>query len=211
MEVFVDDTPVNADSFREGTVEDALRHVQANRCAPGHLVVGLRLDGKDVPTHAMTDTLRRPASSFDRLEVFTGRKAILVADAMAHASACLTETESACQRAAELLTEGKIVEASEGLADCLRTWQQIHDAIGKSIEMLQLDVEQTTVNEEPLLALIRKPAEVLLEVKDALKSRDHVLLADILQYEFSEVTSCWHSIIAKLRAEAEDVEASGGP
>ncbi len=210
MEVFVDDAPVDTVLDSAATIEDALHHIQSQSCAPDSLVVGLRCDGQDVPVNAMADTLRKPASSFELLEVFTGTKATLVTDAMTQASACLTQTQEACQRVAELLTEGKTVEAAEALGECLRVWQQIHDAVGKSIQMLQLDVLQATVNDETLLAAISKPKETLLQVKEALQVRDHVLLADILQYEFPAVTEQWHAIIAKLREEAQDLETSRG-
>lgn len=210
MEVYVDDVPIDTVFEGAATLEDALAHVQSHSCPADHLVIGLRCDGQDVPGNAMADTLRRPASSCELLEVFTGTKATLVTDAMAQASACLTETQEACQRVAGLLTEGKTVEAAEALGECLRVWQQIHEAVAKSIQMLQLDASKTTVNDEPLLAAITKPKEILLQVKEALQVRDHVLLADILQYEFPEVTAQWHAIIAKLRQEAEALETSRG-
>jgi hypothetical protein len=53
--------------------------------------------------------------------------------------------------------------------------------------------------------MIGKPKNVLLQIKSALQARDHVLLADILQYEFSEVTKSWHDLIAGLRREAENL------
>lgn len=210
MEVLVDDVPVDTVFGGTSTIEDALHHVQSHNCLPDRLVIGLRCDGQDVPVNAMADTMGKPVSSCELLEVFTGTKAELVRDAMAQASACLTETQEACQQVAELLTEGKTVEAAEALGGCLRVWQQIHDAVGKSIQMLQLDALQTTVNDDTLLAAISKPKEILLQVKEALQVRDHVLLADILQYEFPAVTAQWHDIIAKLRQEAEDLETSRG-
>ncbi len=210
MEVFVDDNRVESALVGGGTVEEALRHVQSSLCDSGHMVIGLRCDGQDVTGDTMAATLREPASSFERLEVFTGTKKALVSDAMEQTSASLIETEAACQRVAGLLTEGKTVEAAETLSECLHIWQQVHEAVGKSIELLQLDPEQTAIDDQPLLELIGKPTEVLLRVKNALQARDHVLLADILQYEFPEVTSRWHAVVTKLREEAEDLDASRG-
>jgi len=208
VEVFVDDNQVEQAFVGSGTIEDALCQVQAHLSKPDCVVIGVRCDGRDVPADAMADTLRKPTSSVERLEVFTGTRGTLVIDAMAQASSCLTETEEACRRSAELFMEGKTVEAAETLGECLRVWQQIHEAVGKSIEMLQLDPEQATVNEQPLFELISKPKEILLQVKEALQDRDHVLLADLLQYEFPEVTSRWHAVVAKLQQEAESLHAS---
>ena len=202
MELFLDDHQQDTALADNSTVEDALHHVQSALCAPGRVVVGIRCDGQNIPSAVMVEALRKPTSSLDRLEVFTGTKAELVAEAMQQASVCLAETDTACERVAGLLTEGQTVDATEALGECLRIWQQVHQAIAKSIEMLQLNTEQTAVNGVPLIEVVSKPKEVLLQVRDALQASDYVLLADILQYEFREVTEQWQAIIAKLREEA---------
>ncbi len=205
MEVFVDDNQVDADGLSAGTVEEALRHLQSTVCPPDYMVIGLQCDGSEVPAGAMAETLQKPASSFDKLEVFTCTKDALVVDAMTQALACLDDTEEACGRAAQFLTEGATTKATETLGECLRTWMQIHEAMGKSIEMLQIDVEQATVNDKRLIELIVKPKETLLQVKEALQARDYVLLADILQYEFPEVLEQWRALLGKLKREAEEL------
>ena len=202
MEFFLDDNQQDTALADISTVEDALHHVQSALCASGRVVVGIRCDGQDIPSTAMVETLRKPTSSVDRLEVFTGTRAELVDEAMQQASVCLAETDTACKRVAGLLTEGQTVDAVEALGECLRIWQQVHEAVAKSIEMLQLSAEQTAVNGVPLIELVSKPKEVLLQVRDALQASDYVLLADILQYEFQEVTEQWQAIIARLREEA---------
>ena len=207
MDLFIDDDQVDAAFVADETLADTLSRVQSELCAPDQLVVGLRCDGHDVPANGMADTLRRPASSFKRLQVFTGTKDILVIDAMEQAATCLAETEEASRHAAELFTEGSTVEAAQMLGDCLRVWQQIHEAVAKSIEMLHLDPERMTVQDEPLLNVIGRPKETLLQIKEALQARDHVLLADILKYEFSDTISHWHLLVSKLRQEAEDLAA----
>ena len=101
------------------------------------------------------------------------------------------------------------VKAVESLGQCLRIWQQVHEAVAKSIEMLRLDTDHTIVGDEPLTNLIMKPKDVLLQVRDALKVQDYVLLADLLQYEFGSVTELWHTLIGTLREQAEVLEAAG--
>ena len=208
MDIFVDGQSIDG-GFVENitTVEQAVQHIQADVCGSDRMVVSLRCDGQAVPAEAMTDTLSRSISSFDRLDIATGTKSSLVIEAMEQASTCLSETEAACRQTAEMLTEGKTAEAAQSLRDCLRVWQQIHEAVAHSIEMLRLDLEQATVNDRPLLEIIGRPRDALLQVRDALQSQDYVLLADILQYEFSEVTDCWQAVIGRLRHEAEEVAA----
>ena len=205
MNIFVDDVAVDA-TFIEAatTIEQAVRHVGASHCQPDQLVIAVRCDGKEIPAEVMADVLSRPAESIDRIDLVTGTRATLVSDAMDQASACLAETETVCGEVASLLTQGKTSEATATLGECFRVWQQIHDALAKSIQMLELDVEAVSINGEPLLSLLGKPKEALLQIRDALQARDYVLLADVLQYEFSEVTGLWQTIISKLRQEAAD-------
>ncbi len=207
MEIFLDDHPRETTFAEDDTLQDVLVLIQANMCTPGDVVIAVRCDGRDIPSTDMADVLQRRVSSVQRLEVFTGTRHQLVLDAMEQASVCLADTDAECQRVAGLLTEGNVVEAAEALGGCLRVWQQIHDAVAKSIEMLQLSAEQTTVHEEPLVSLLSRPKEVLLQVRDALRVSDYVLLADILQYEFHEVTQKWQAIITMLQQKAGQLGA----
>ncbi|MEK7732006.1 MAG: hypothetical protein AAB363_09140, partial [Planctomycetota bacterium] len=186
MDLFVDDKKVDDDRVVGGTLAETLHDVQANCCPPPRILVGFRCDGNEVVGAAMASTLCRPAGSFELLEVFTSTREDLVADAMNQASASLEETEGVTQNVAELLMEGKAVEGIARLGECLRIWQQIHDAVAKSLELLRLNPEQVTVRDEPLLTALERPKDVLLQIKGALQAHDHVLLADILQFEFAD-------------------------
>lgn len=208
MEVFLDDKLVDSGFLHsDTTLEEALLHVQSHLCEPGQLVVGLRCDGREIPANALAEALKKHVTAFARLEVSTGVRSELVAEAMTQASACLTQTEEACERIADLLTQGETGQAVESLGECLRVWQQIHEAVAKSIEMMQLDPEATQVNDDPLAVAIGAPKEVLLQIKEALQRQDYVLLADVLQYEFSEVINRWHDIVATIRREADSLHA----
>jgi hypothetical protein len=205
VEFFLDDDKIDAAFAGDRTVEEALRYVQSDLCPPGRMVVGLRCDGLDVHGDAMAATLGKPASSFQRLDVFTDTKGALVAEAMIQAAASLRQTETECGHVAELLIEGKTTQGIEALAFCVGAWQQIHEAVSKSIQMLGLDPEKTTINGQALLEAIAKPKEALLQVTNALQSQDHVLLADVLQYEFGDVTEQWYAIITDLRERAQEL------
>lgn len=205
MDIFLDDKPIEtAFLAEEATIEESLHQVQTALCSSAQVVVGFRCDGTDVPANEMAETLLKPVRSFERLEVFTGTTGSLVTDAMEQAARCLCDSETACQEVANLLTQGLTSEATTMLGECLRTWQQIHEALGKSIEMLGLDPETAQAGGETLVALIQQPMGTLLQVKEALQAQDYVLLADVLQYEFQEVAQVWHNIIGHLREEAEE-------
>ena len=75
--------------------------------------------------------------------------------------------------------------------------------------MLQY-AEQTDVRDKSILELLARPRDVLLKIKSALEAQDHVLLADLLQYEFTDVSEDWHTIINWLKQQAEDLAESPG-
>jgi|CXWL01.1.fsa_nt_gi hypothetical protein len=205
MQVFVDDKLIDEEGIEGNTLGDALRHVQSSLPTSHKIVAGVLCDGETIASDDMIASLAKPLTEFERVDVITSTKEDLVIDVMAHASTSLEESETASQRVAKLLTEGKSTDAREDLAECLRTWQQIHDAVAKSLSILQLDPESIMIRDEPLIDAIGKPRAVLLQIKDALVAGDEVLLADILQYEFADVVQTWHAIIARLRRQAEDL------
>jgi len=211
VQLLVDGTAAD-ERFDAGiTLENALRQVQANLPKPGRLVVAIRCDGRDISGDELTDLLRLPLMKYSRLEVFTSSVGELVIGAMHQAAQSLQESESSCRRVGELLAEGKTTEGVRLLGECLRFWQQIHEAVGKSIQLMRLDVDAMTINDEPFINVFGKPKEVLTQVKQALEAQDHVLLADVLQYEFTDVTDLWYAVIARIRQTAEDRGDAAAP
>ncbi len=203
MQIILDGQSLTDADAAAGTVESAIRKVQTERCSPSQVVVSIRCDDRDIVGEQIAPFLRKPISAVTKLEVFTNTRKQLVAGAMAHASASLQETETACTRVAELLNTGESKEAIATLGECLRIWQQIHEAVAKSIEMLEMNPDAITLQDATMSDVIGKPKEVLLQIRNALLAEDHVLLADVLRYEFDDVTNSWYALIARIRQEAE--------
>lgn len=202
MNLFVDDKEIHEDAIESGSLGDALRVVQERICQPGHVVVSVQCDGETVPSNALAETLKKPVFSFDRLDVHTGTKESLVVEAMSQAAMSLEETETAAQKIAQMLIAGQTAEAIAELGNCLRVWQQIHSGIGQSIVMLDARPDEFMVQGVSLLEALDRPKQVLVQIKQALVAQDYVLLADLLQYEFTDVTTLWHRIVTRLEAEA---------
>ncbi len=204
MDVYVDDKPLDSSALRGGTLEEAIRTLQTQVCTPQRIFVSFRCDGTEMIGEAMAAALRKPLAAFDRLELFTSTKEDLVTETMEQAQGSLDDTEAVTQAVAAMLVEGKTPDAIRKLGECLRVWQQVHDAVSKSLLLLDLDPERTKIRDEPLSTALLRPKDVLTQIKAALHTQDHVLLADLLQYEFAEVTELWHLLIARLRREADD-------
>lgn len=203
MEIFVDQKKMPADTLDADTVEELLQQIQTRLCQPGQMVVKVRCNGEDVPPGQMEPTMKEPTSAFETLEVFTSTRGTLVTDAMKQARASLEQTDAECESIASRINEGKIAEAIESLGDCLRVWQQVHEAVCRCIEMLKIDLKTTELDGKTLEELIAGPKEVLTQIKQALVAQDHVLLADVLRYEFDDVSEQWQRVITFLEQQGE--------
>lgn len=204
MNVFLDNREIDAVVSKGQTLDDALRHMQTDNCAGGRVVVRLRCDGHDVTSAEMPRILCRPADSFERIEVFTLTRGGLVTEAMEQAETSLHRTDEACKDAGRLINQGQTAEGVETLGECLFIWQQVHEAVAKSIQLLQVDPDTLAVEGESLSHLLGKPKDILMQVRDALEAKDFVLLADLLLYDLVEVTAQWRAIVDRLRIEADD-------
>jgi len=208
VEVLLDGKEVSKSIAQDSTLKDALHYMQSNLCPRDHLVIKVRCNGEDIPGEKMEASLSKPISTLEKVEVVTSTREHLITDAMTQASISLEDTESACKKIAEQLTEGKNTEAIESLGECLRIWQHIHEAVGKSLMMLDVDPATMMIQDESIDVVIAKPTEVLMQIKQALMAQDYVLLSDILEYEFTSVTDQWHSIIARIRQQAEELASN---
>jgi hypothetical protein len=155
----------------------------------------------------MESKLKRPVGDFRRVEVLTGTQPQLVREAMAQAQEALGATEAELGAIADQLIEGRIIESVQRLADSLAIWQQIHDAVSKSIQMLDLDPQLIIVEDQSLVEAIRGPKGMLLQVKEALEAKDYVMLADVLQYEFEPAVNTWQAILTEIQRLAVERES----
>ncbi|MCH8252112.1 MAG: hypothetical protein IID36_06645 [Planctomycetes bacterium] len=209
VEVFIDDNKVEDPQVEAATLEETVRSLQTQRCSPGRLIVGMRCDGIDLTGEEMAAALAKPADSCDRLEVFTGTHCELVGDATTQAIAALDRTNEARTQIADQFSAGQQVEAIERLAECIRTWQQIHAAIINSVRILNLDSGgPIEIGGRPLEAALVQPRDMLLQIKQALQASDHVLLADILQYECDGAIDQWRTVLAEIQRIARDLDTA---
>lgn len=208
MKFFLDEKPLAEREQDEGTLEQSLRAAQATIEDAKRILVSFRCDGDEMTGPAMMLALKQPASSFDIIEAFSSTRVDLVLETMQHAADSLEEAETSIQEIAQLLIQGNPGDALPRLGDSLKVWQQVHDAVHKCMTLLEIDAKSTKLGDEPLESALTRPKDVLLQIKNALLAQDHVLLADILQYEFTDVTAMWHSLIERLNQTAKKRQAA---
>jgi hypothetical protein len=208
MDLFINDRRVEGTECDDSwALVELLRLAQDELCPADHIIVSLRCDGLQVQADEMESKLKRPVGDFRRVEVLTGTQPQLVCEAMTQAQEALEGTEAELGGIADQLIEGRIIESVQRLADSLTIWQQIHDAVSKSIQMLDLDPQMITVGDQSLVVALRGPKDMLLQVKEALEAKDYVMLADVLQYEIEPAVNTWRAILSEIHRLAVERES----
>lgn len=208
MDIYIDEKLLTAEEFSNGTIEETVRNIQGKHCPEGTLIVGLSCDGQEVPSGAMTETLNQEVSTVDRLDIITANYRSLVTNTMNEASESLRGAIVDAKRIAGMLVSGQTIDAMQELGGCVRVFQQVHDAIGKSLQILEVDLDSVGTNGVSVIDSLVKPREVLLDIKDALQNTDHVRLADILEYEVEQASVNWECIIERIRVEVAASETA---
>jgi len=208
VDIYIDEKLLTAEEFSNGTIEETVRNIQGKHCPEGTLIVGLSCDGQEVPSGAMTETLNQEVSTVDRLDIITANYRSLVTNTMNEASESLRGAIVDAKRIAGMLVSGQTIDAMQELGGCVRVFQQVHDAIGKSLQILEVDLDSVGTNGVSVIDSLVKPREVLLDIKDALQNTDHVRLADILEYEVEQASVNWECIIERIRVEVAASETA---
>ncbi len=206
MDVYLDNKLIPTSEFSGITIEETVQSIRGNHCPDGTLIVGLSCDGQEVPSGAMTETMDKQISTVDRLDIITATYPVLITGTMDEASEALHQTIDDGKRIAGMLVSGNTPEAIRQLGDCVRAFQQVHDAIGKSLQILQIDNDLRWSEGDSLAQSLAKPREVLTDIKDALQNSDHVRLADILEYELERATADWEDLIERIRNEVAETD-----
>ncbi|NOT00425.1 MAG: hypothetical protein HOP29_07330 [Phycisphaerales bacterium] len=198
MELYVDGIlrPCRVDG--DATLHDALETVRRENAEGNRAIIGLTCDGRDVLGDSLHGLLDEPAESFGRIDVRTGSPGKLVAHALNDARETLEAADRDRQELVRLLGTGRQGDAVIMLGSCLGRWWQTNEAISKSLGLLGVIGEGTEGAWEQLADALEPVTARLTDIRDAVKAQDYVSLADILEYEFAEVTQAWRGVIDRM-------------
>ncbi len=192
MPILLDKRPIQIAGFDEKmTVGQALEEAKRSLAGSGLMVFGVRCDHREIEPPQLDDVLRKPAGSFDEVEFVTGEPRGIALEAMKQARDALAETFAGVKRAAEAHSTGDLSEAMQIIMRCLGIWSQAHEAVVQGGTLAGLDFESVRVSDRPLLEWIQDLSRQLRNLKEAIESRDHVLLGDILHYELDDTLQGW--------------------
>lgn len=203
MDIYLDREPFSFDET-SATVGQVLKSVLHGVHADGRVVTCIRCDGEEVDADALNAILPERADKFGRLEFESGMPGQLAVEALSHVQAMLIELESAKEQAVERLNQGQTSEAMMLLRTYFDAWHQAHDAVLQSVKLVGVNMDAMSVDELSIAELFEQFANQLRQLKEALEARDHVTLADIMNYEANETTERWIKLIEQIKTACDE-------
>jgi len=198
VEVYLDDAPLDIDAPDGSSLEQLTQQVSRRLRGTGRVITAVRCDGRTVPADELECTLARPAREYGSIEFQSSEVAGLVRAAMQEAGRLFIESDRLRHKAADLLNEAKSSRAMELLGQCFRIWSQVYETVLKGAQLRQVNLLAVDVPDVDVTAWLGLLADRLREVKGALEVGDHVLLADLLRYEFDDVSEQWKRLLGHL-------------
>lgn len=198
MDLYLDSEPFESDATTLGELLDA-----AKDAAPDHrVVVEIRLDGRTLAASDL-DAMHDRALDAEEVQFITADPRELAVATLTQVRAALDEAVAAQQNAADLLRSDDATQAMEQVKDVLNLWQQTQQAVLHSAQLLDVPLDDLTVDGQPVAEVINDLVANLGELREQLTNGDWLGLADTLGYPLAESVETWQRLIDELCAKIE--------
>lgn len=195
MSVTVDHEQLEVERLGLRTVGQVLSHLQRDN----RLVVNLLIDGQEPDLDHLCDVKRVPVGAHT-LFIETAEPRDMALEVLGETETQLHEADRLKGEAVDLLQGGGSVnKAMEKLSACFRTWQNAHEALVKTAQLLRVDLEAVHADGRSLAQMLGEFTGQLRDIKQALESRDFVTLADVLVYEMTDTAARWSAALNAVR------------
>ncbi len=191
MSVTIDHEPLAAIELGLTTIGQVLAHVQKDK----RLVVQVLVDGQE----PQPQCLRQTKLADHTIYIETADPRQLALEVLDEATQQIGQASQHKSQAADLLQKNQLGKAMEHLCACLRCWQNTQESVGKTAQLLRIDLEKLRAGGQPIGQLIAQFSERLRQIKQLLEQRDYVALADLLIYEMPHNDDQWQMCLSALR------------
>lgn len=199
--VYLDDQSCDPAPPPPATLQELVRRLYPRLNAAGRMIVGIACDHQAVADADIDRVLERPLADFQRVDLTSAPITEVALGALQAAETLFEQARTMQQQVLEHLTEDRADAAIAGLSDCVMAWSMAHQAVVDIVHIMRLDIDNARFGDRPISDILHLVASQLVQVRDSLKVRDYVLLADLLRYEIIPGGSDWQGVIAALRTQ----------
>lgn len=202
MNIYLDDQPVTVSEVETLSVQQVADQLRDQFMPSGRMLTSLRCNGVAVTPDRLDAVLSGPAIDFENIEFLSSDSREMVRSLLEAAGGLFEEADKRRIQAADLLNSGQVGNAMTLLSVCFQSWAQIHQSIVQSCHTLDISMDEMSSDNLDIGTWLVGLADRLRAIKEALEAGDHVSVADILRYEFDDVSEKWKQIIAMLQEQA---------
>lgn len=211
MKLLLNGNEINDIATDQDSLGEILKNIQDSQVAHDAVISGIWIDGEPLTADLLSQWKDRPASDFAETRIDAPHRNALAAQGMRTLSCGLAESKDERHQIVEHLHQGRSTEAMKILPGYLELWHNIHQSLASACRLLNVEMDsleifspttaQTATDPHNCDRLTDRSAhliQILGQLKQALESADLVLLADIIDYEFADLTSDWQTLLDEL-------------
>ncbi len=174
----------------------ALQIIQDEFVGQNEIISYITIDEEPLSSERLSIWKDRPLEDFEETRVEVQSRKDLAANALRLIAERLRESADHRNQIAEHIGRGSGTEALNLMPAYMQVWQAVQQNLASAIRLLEIDAQSWEISPgENILDKIKGLTEQLEQVKMAVESGDLVLMADILDYEFSEQTDIWVKLL----------------
>ena len=194
MTVYLDDELIDVITDNlHSALDGAAKHLAVS----GRLVVEVRLDGRELVGDVLEKNLHRELNDAE-LRLYSADPRQLALTILEESRTELETAGQAQTRAADLFQEGQEDKALREISSAMAKWIKMQQAVGQSVKILGLPLDQIMIHEQRSIDLIDQLADRLKQLRDLLAARDMIGIADTLAYEWPESVDQWRDLLQEL-------------
>lgn len=191
-----------------GTVIDAVRGQQRD----GRLLVSVAINGQPCQGAELDERQHRQLVPGDQIDFASEQRQVVCAQALRGIATGLHEAVQAQPRIADEIQAGHVAEGVRQVGDLLRIWHAVTNALAQCTELMGRDLTRVEFNDQPVGQYLDTLVDQLRQLRDALETRDVVLLGDLLHHDLPALCQTWHDLLMHVATviETTATETDGG-
>jgi len=209
MRILLNGQEIDAAASDDVTLGTALLNVQEQNLAQDEVISAIWVDDEPLTAERLSIWKDKPVSEFAETRIEAPPRNTLASKGLRMISQGLAKSESQREQIVEDVCQGRLGQAMEKLTSYLEIWKALEQTVGSVCRLLDVDLEQDAADQQSeSIQMVQKRLDELTkqlaELKSALEASDLVLVGDILDYEFGDISKQWCEVLESLADELDN-------
>lgn len=195
MKLMLNDSELDVSFPADASLGSVLLNVQDNDIMDNQVLASIWIDGDELTADRLSEWRDRPISDFSEAKIEAPSRNEMALLGLCSVIDALNDSITHRNKLVDDICQGRAGQAVGDLSDYLSTWNGLQQTIGSVTRLLEVEIsgleEYCQELGSPLEEQVQNLNEQLTELKSALEAGDLVLIGDIIEYEFGELTSNW--------------------